>query len=188
MLSSSCETLGNGFDMGTILVIDDRKDILTTLEYVLEEDFERIITKQSPESAMKVLDEESVDVVLLDMNFHLGVNNGAEGFFWLEQIKKKRKNVPVVLFTAYGDIDTAVKGLKNGASDFVTKPWDNDDLRAKLKNVMEQSRKQMRTLDEVENEHIQMTLEKCKGNLSMASGILGITRQTLYNKIKSKSK
>lgn len=122
------------------------------------------------------------------MNFHLGVNTGSEGLFWLEQMKKFHPEIPVVLFTAYGDIDIAVRGLKMGAADFVTKPWDNDILLDKLRSVLAKCRQQMKTLDEVENEHIQRALDKCHGNLSQASEMLGITRQTLYNKIKPKKK
>jgi DNA-binding NtrC family response regulator len=174
--------------MNTILVIDDKKEILTTLEYLLAEDFDKIITLESPDTCLQVLATEVVNIVLLDMNFHLGVNTGSEGLFWLEQMKKFHPEIPVVLFTAYGDIDIAVRGLKMGAADFVTKPWDNDILLDKLRSVLAKCRQQMKTLDEVENEHIQRALDKCHGNLSQASEMLGITRQTLYNKIKPKKK
>ncbi|MCR5313618.1 MAG: response regulator [Bacteroidaceae bacterium] len=174
--------------MNTILVIDDKKEILTTLEYLLAEDFDKILTLESPETCLQVLATEDVNMVLLDMNFHLGVNTGSEGLFWLEQIKKHHPEIPVVLFTAYGDIDIAVRGLKMGAADFVTKPWDNDVLIDKLRSVMAKCRQQMKTLDEIEEEHIHRALDKCHGNLSQASEMLGISRQTLYNKIKTKKK
>lgn len=113
---------------GTILVVDDNKAILKAMEMLLETIFEKIITIPSPELIRSVLKKESPDVILLDMNFKSGVNNGNEGLFWLSEIKKIKSSLPVVLFTAYADIELAVKGIKEGAADFVVKPWDNDRL------------------------------------------------------------
>lgn len=113
---------------GTILVVDDNKAILKAMEMLLETIFEKTITIPSPELIRSVLKKESPDVILLDMNFKSGVNNGNEGLFWLSEIKKIKSSLPVVLFTAYADIELAVKGIKEGAADFVVKPWDNDRL------------------------------------------------------------
>lgn len=113
---------------GTVLVVDDNNAILTAMKMLLETVFARIITINSPELINAVLQKESPDVVLLDMNFKSGVNNGNEGLFWLGEIRKIKPLLPVVLFTAYADIDLAVKGIKEGAADFVVKPWDNDKL------------------------------------------------------------
>ena len=88
-----------------------------------------------------------------------------------------------MLLTAYADVQLAVRGLKNGAADFITKPWDNDDLVHKLKDVLDMQA-EIVTLDEVEAEHIRRALDRCHGNLSKAAEMLGITRQTLYNKMK----
>lgn len=87
--------------------------------------------------------EEDVDVVLLDMNFSLGLNSGQDGLFWLRTIKKLHPNTPVVLMTAYANVQLAVKGLKYGAADFVTKPWDNDKLISTLRDAIEKSREVM---------------------------------------------
>ena len=171
--------------MSTILVIDDKKEILTSLEYLLTEVFDKVVTLESPETALQLLMQQEINMILLDMNFHLGVNTGSEGLFWLEQIKKVHPDIPVVLFTAYGDIDIAVRGLKMGAADFVTKPWDNDILLDKLRAIMEKERK-MKTLEEVTEEHMQKAIDKCHGNLTSAAELLGISRQTLYNKMKKK--
>ena len=89
----------------------------------------------------------------------------------------------VDLLTAYADISLAVKGLKNGAADFITKPWDNDDLLRKLKDVLD-STDEIVTLDEMEKDHIRRTIDRCHGNPTRAAELLGITRQTLYNKMK----
>lgn len=107
----------------TIVVVDDNPTILTALKICLTAEFERIVTLTSPDTLVSTLsNEEQVDVVLLDMNFSLGVNTGQDGLFWLRTLKKLHPDTPVVLMTAYADVQLAVKGLKNGAADFVTKP------------------------------------------------------------------
>ena len=113
---------------GTILVVDDNKNILTSVEMLLQTIFARIITTTNPNCIRQILTDEQVDVVLLDMNFSAGINSGNEGLFWLAEIKKQKPSVQVVLFTAYADIELAVRGIKEGATDFVVKPWDNDKL------------------------------------------------------------
>ena len=168
---------------GTILVIDDNEAILTALKYCLAGTFEKVMTLTSPESVISFLKQEEVDVILLDMNFTLGVNSGQDGLLWLQAIRKHYPDIPVVLITAYADVQLAVRGLKRGAADFITKPWDNDELLRKLKDVLEAS-DEVATLDEVEADHIRRALDRCHGNLSKAADLLGITRQTLYNKMK----
>jgi DNA-binding NtrC family response regulator len=89
----------------------------------------------------------------------------------------------VLLITAYADVGLAVKGLKNGAADFIVKPWDNDELTHRLKDALDKV-DQVMSLDQVESAHIQRALDHCHGNLTKAAELLGISRQTLYNKIK----
>ena len=113
---------------GTILVVDDNKSILAAVRMLLENHFEKVLTLSSPNRIKNTLHDELVDVVLLDMNFSAGINNGNEGLFWLSEIKKEYPATQVVLFTAYADIDLAVRGIKEGATDFVVKPWDNTRL------------------------------------------------------------
>ena len=113
---------------GTILVVDDNKSILAAVEILLRSMFAKIITITNPNRIRQILSEEQIDVVLLDMNFSAGINSGNEGLFWLSEIKKQKMSVPVVLFTAYADIELAVRGIKEGAADFVVKPWDNNKL------------------------------------------------------------
>lgn len=168
---------------GTILIVDDNPAILTALRLCLDSTFERIMTLERPDDILKTMAQEETILVLLDMNFSLGVNNGQEGLLWLRTIRKHHPQVPVVLLTAYADVSLAVKGLKAGASDFLVKPWDNDELVRKLKDVLDMQN-EIVTLDEVEAEHIRRTIDHCHGNLSKAAELLGITRQTLYNKIK----
>ncbi len=113
---------------GTILVVDDNKGILTAVRMLLGTCFEKVITLSTPDKIKSTLCDENVDVVLLDMNFSAGINSGNEGLFWLSEIKKAHPSIQVVLFTAYADIDLAVRGIKEGAADFVVKPWDNAKL------------------------------------------------------------
>ena len=120
---------------GTILVVDDNKGILTAVQMLLGTCFEKVITISTPNKIKATLHDENIDVVLLDMNFSAGINTGNEGLFWLSEIKKEDASMQVVLFTAYADIDLAVRGIKEGAADFVVKPWDNAKLLETLKTA-----------------------------------------------------
>ena len=120
---------------GTILVVDDNKGILTAVKMLLGTCFEKVITISTPNKIKATLHDENIDVVLLDMNFSAGINTGNEGLFWLSEIKKEDASIQVVLFTAYADIDLAVRGIKEGAADFVVKPWDNAKLLETLKTA-----------------------------------------------------
>lgn len=120
---------------GTILVVDDNKGILTAVQMLLGTCFEKVITISTPNKIKATLHDENIDVVLLDMNFRAGINTGNEGLFWLSEIKKEDASIQVVLFTAYADIDLAVRGIKEGAADFVVKPWDNAKLLETLKTA-----------------------------------------------------
>ena len=120
---------------GTILVVDDNKGILTAVQMLLGTYFEKVITISTPNKIKATLHDENIDVVLLDMNFSAGINTGNEGLFWLSEIKKEDASIQVVLFTAYADIDLAVRGIKEAAADFVVKPWDNAKLLETLKTA-----------------------------------------------------
>ena len=120
---------------GTILVVDDNKGILTAVQMLLGTYFEKVITISTPNKIKATLHDENIDVVLLDMNFSAGINTGNEGLFWISEIKKEDASIQVVLFTAYADIDLAVRGIKEGAADFVVKPWDNAKLLETLKTA-----------------------------------------------------
>ena len=124
----------------TILIIDDNRGVLSALKLLLRGVFEHIVTLPSPVTIPSVLRAENPDVVLLDMNFKDALNSGNEGLYWLHEIKRMHPALPVVLFTAYADIDLAVRGIKEGATDFVVKPWDNAKLIETLKMACEASK------------------------------------------------
>lgn len=166
---------------GTLLVVDDNPAILTAVKICLNGVFERILTLSAPDAILTTLQQEHVDEILLDMNFVQGINTGQEGLFWLSAIHRRHPDIPIVLVTAYADVKLAVKGLKNGAADFITKPWDNDELIRTLKDAIDKAGDVL-PLDEMEKEHVRKVVNKCHGNMSRAAELLGITRQTLYKK------
>jgi DNA-binding NtrC family response regulator len=117
---------------GTLLIVDDNKSVISALEMMLQYEVEKIITISSPKRIHEILDQNDIDIVLLDMNFQAGVNSGNEGLFWMREILKHDNNISVVMITAYGDVELAVKALREGAIDFVLKPWDNEKLMATI--------------------------------------------------------
>lgn len=121
---------------GSILVVDDNKNVLSALRIFLNAHFEQVFLLSNPNMLHSIIRENNPDVILLDMNYSSGINTGNEGLFWLSEIKKINPDLPVVLFTAYADIELAVKALKMGANDFIVKPWDNAKLLATLQSAL----------------------------------------------------
>jgi len=117
---------------GKILILDDNKSVLTALEMLLQTEFENVYSLRNPNCLLSTIQKHQVDVVLLDMNFKAGINTGNEGIYWLHEIQKYDPIISVVMITAYGDVALAVKAVKEGAFDFVLKPWDNDKLISTL--------------------------------------------------------
>ncbi len=119
-----------------ILIVDDNKNILNALNQILSDEFSNIITSSNPNLIPEILSNNKIDIVLLDMNFVAGLNTGNEGIFWLNKIKEIDNSIMVILITAYGDVNLAVEAMKQGASDFILKPWDNDKLIITINNVL----------------------------------------------------
>lgn len=144
---------------GTLLVVDDNRSILSAVQLLMGNYFARVLTLPSPNQLLTTLRREPVDVILLDMNFSAGINTGNEGFYWLQEIHRTRPDIQVVLFTAYADIDLAVRAMRDGAVDFVVKPWDNDRLVAALRNAynLARSQREVKQLKEIKRE---LTLEE----------------------------
>jgi len=120
---------------GRILVVDDNIQILESLRILLKEEFEVIDIISKPSRINEMLWRNSYDLVMLDMNFAMGETSGNEGIFWLNEIKKKDPLLPIILITAYGDIELAVRAIQEGATDFIAKPWDPEKLIVTLKNA-----------------------------------------------------
>lgn len=139
---------------GTLLVVDDNRSILSAVQMLMGNYFARVLTLPSPSQLLTTLRREPVDVILLDMNFSAGINTGNEGFYWLQEIHRNRPDIKVVLFTAYADIDLAVRAMRDGAVDFVVKPWDNDRLVAALRNAynLARSEREVKQLKEIKRE------------------------------------
>ena len=139
---------------GTLLVVDDNRSILAALQLLMGNYFARVLTLPTPNRLATLLREEPIDVVLLDMNFTAGINTGNEGIYWLREIHRTRPDVKVVLFTAYADIDLAVRAMRDGAVDFVVKPWDNERLVAALRNAynLARSQREVKQLKEIKRE------------------------------------
>lgn len=132
---------------GTIIVVDDNRNVLAALKLLLERVFEEVVTLPSPVTLLRQIEQCRPDVILLDMNFSAGLNTGNEGLFWLREVKRFRPELPVVLFTAYADIELAVAGMREGAADFVVKPWDNDRLVAALTRVCQTGKASSKSSD-----------------------------------------
>ncbi len=122
---------------GNILIVDDNKSILSALEILLVPEFHTITTLSDPNQILSELSKKEYNLVILDMNFNAGVNTGNEGIYWLGRIKEIHPEISVVMITAFGDIELAVKALKMGATDFFLKPWDNSKLLATLKSAIQ---------------------------------------------------
>ena len=127
-------------ETGTILIVDDNKSVLASLELLLENVFSTVRTAANPKQITTILSTTPIDIVILDMNFSAGINNGNEGLYWLKHIHEIRPSLPVIMLTAYGDVELAVKALKNGATDFLLKPWDNHILIQKIKEAYQNNR------------------------------------------------
>ena len=121
---------------GSILIVDDNEDLLLAARMFLKQHFSLVHTEQDPEKIPVLLQNENYDVILLDMNFTLDATSGVEGFFWLEKILQIDPSAVVILITAYGDVEIAVKAVKAGATDFVLKPWQNEKLLATLSSAL----------------------------------------------------
>lgn len=121
---------------GRVLVVDDEADVLFAMKMLLKTEVKEVVTEKNPENLLSLLSKEKFDAIFLDMNFKSALNTGNEGIFWLRQILEKDKDATIILITAYGDVELAVKSLKQGAYDFIVKPWHNDKLLETLHDAL----------------------------------------------------
>lgn len=124
-----------------ILIVDDDEDILFSARVWLKKFFSQVSCLSQPTKILKFLTENQIDAVVLDMNFRKGFENGQDGLYWMNEIKTLEPQLPIILMTAYGEVELAVEALKNGASDFILKPWNNEKLYASVNLAVDISRK-----------------------------------------------
>lgn len=144
---------------GKILIVDDNEDLLKAAKMYLKRHFAQVDIEKNPEALPNLLGNEDYDVILLDMNFTKDVSSGSEGYYWLEKILEIDPSAVVVLITAYGDVQMAVKAIKAGATDFVLKPWENEKLLATLYSSMRlrETRDEVETL-KIKNQEINLAI------------------------------
>ncbi len=123
----------------SILVIDDDTDVLTAVRLLLKTEAAEVVIEKNPENIRSLLAKQVFHIILLDMNFNSSINTGNEGLFWLKKIKEFGSEASVIMITAYGDIDLAVRSLKEGATDFVVKPWHNERLITTIKEALKRN-------------------------------------------------
>jgi len=171
-----------------ILVIDDNKSVLSALEILLQFEYKTVKTISNPNQISSFPDLDTYDIVMLDMNFSAGVNTGNEGLFWLRELRKKAPHISVIMMTAYGAIDLAVKALKEGAADFVLKPWNNDKLLATVKSAYElrKSQKEVTHLKEKESNLKQLINQNNNhiiGNSKALNAVLTLTAKVAKTEV-----
>ncbi len=144
-----------------ILIVDDDEDILFSARVWLKKFFTEIFTLSSPNKIIPTINENEIDVILLDMNFRRGFEDGKEGLYWLSEIQEIDPTIPVILMTAYGEVELAVDALKKGATDFILKPWNNEKLYASVNLAVDVSRKNKKLTrwENLQEQHADYQLE-----------------------------
>lgn len=168
----------------TILIVDDNRSVLSALELLLQNEFSEVKTLNSPKRLPEFIESGDIDLVLLDMNFSAGINTGNEGIYWLREIQKKDPDISVIMITAYGDVELAVKAMREGAVDFILKPWENEKLVATLKSSLK-LRKSRMEVKKLKSE--QKSLKNNIGSKSRKKSIIG-SSQSVMNMMKLVSK
>jgi len=128
---------------GSILIVDDNKDLLIALRLILSRTFSTIDTLKNPNLILSTLEQQAYDIILLDMNFKAGQNTGNEGIFWMNKILERDPEATVVFITAYGDVELAIKSMKEGAVDFIMKSWDEQKILSTLQSAYELRKSKM---------------------------------------------
>jgi len=156
-----------------ILVVDDQEEILFSAKMILKKYFETIFTTNSPKKIISILNENEINVVLLDMNYRIGFEDGREGIHWLKEIKTLSPQTIVILMTAFGKIETAVEGIKIGAFDYVLKPWHNEKLLETIEKAVVESRKNTKkvVVEKTEKKYFVGTSQKIKQAYSIAEKV-----------------
>ena len=133
----------------SVLIIDDDADVLVALRILLKSVVKEVVVEKNPNNILSLMEKHNFDVIILDMNFNGLVNTGNEGIFWLNKIKQQSPSSGVILITAYGDIDLAIRSLKEGASDFIVKPWKNDKITQAVTDLVQKKKSRRSTTSAV---------------------------------------
>jgi DNA-binding NtrC family response regulator len=172
---------------GSVLILDDDADIVRAAKTALAPHVTRVEGASSPELMERLLAAEPFDAVLLDMNFTAGKRSGAEGLDALARIRAFDPTLSVVLMTAYGGVSLAVDSLKQGAVDFILKPWRNEKLAAAVGSAIRQTAARRKSedldLEALERNAIERALARHEGNVSLAAAALGLSRAALYRRM-----
>jgi len=165
-----------------ILVVDDTKSVLSALEILLQFEYKSVQTISNPNLLTSFPNLKEIDIILLDMNFSAGVNTGNEGLYWLREIKKKASLISVIMMTAYGAVELAVEAIKEGATDFVLKPWNNERLLTTVKSAYElrKSQKEVQHLKQKESNLKQVINENSNyiiGNSKALTSVLSLVQK-----------
>ena len=168
-----------------VLIVDDKPDVHQAIRLALEGHVRRVDSLSAPDEVAARLGTTPYDCVLLDMNFAAGERSGREGLDTLARIKAVDPAVAVVLMTAFGAVTLAVESLKQGADDFLLKPWRNDALVAAVRSAAARTRgaRQGTTLDGLERSAIDRALAFHKGNVARTAASLGLSRGALYRRM-----
>jgi DNA-binding NtrC family response regulator len=159
--------------LAQILIVDDQEEILFSAKMILKKHFETIFTTNNPKKIISLLSENEINVVLLDMNYRIGFEDGREGIHWLKEIKTLSPQTIVILMTAFGKIETAVEGIKIGAFDYVLKPWHNEKLLETIDKAVTESRKNNKkpVVEKTEKRYFVGTSQKIKQAYSIAERV-----------------
>jgi DNA-binding NtrC family response regulator len=150
----------------TILIIDDDEDVLLSAKLLLKKQYEKVITRNSPKEINQLISTQEIDVIVLDMNYRIGFNDGKEGIYWLKHILSIKPKMVIILMTAYGEVELAVDCIKNGAFDFILKPWTNEKFIATIHAGLELSKSNHKiSILEQTNKSLQKSSEQKFGTL-----------------------
>jgi DNA-binding NtrC family response regulator len=165
-----------------ILIVDDDDDILFSARISLKKYFSKIITENNPQNINTHLTKNSIDVVLLDMNYRIGFEDGKEGLYWLKNIKEISPETTILLMTAFGSVNLAVDAIKKGATDFILKPWTTEKLYAAVNAGVELSRSkrkntQLETIQEHQDKEFHQNTEHIIGNSSAMQSAMKLVKK-----------
>ena len=162
---------------GTVLIVDDNEELLIAYKIFLAPHFLTIKTLTNPNSIPSALDASEYDVILLDMNFSSGINTGNEGFFWMKKILEMDRDASIILITAYGDVELAIRAIREGASDFVLKSWDREKILSTILSAyqLRRSRLEIRNLKSKQQhliDHANRDFDFCRGTAPKMADVM----------------